>query len=241
MIIKPINDPIQLQNDIDRVNEWCIANGLKFSILKCCCISFCKKEAIEFEYTINNESLNIVTSVKDLGVTFEYNRNVSSHVRNIVNKAFKNLYFILRFSRVFKNQETISMIYLVLVRSVLTYASVIWSPSTIKYSSMMESVQHRFLRSLAFRINKSMDRFDHDYCNIASKSKICTVETFRDYQDVLFLYKIIRGYINSLILPRINFRVPGRILRAYRCFCKRSEKVKHINTRFSNRKKFSIV
>lgn len=213
-IIKNIADAMRLQTDIDRINEWCKANGLMFSISKCSCISFSKKEPVNFEYTIGGELLNRVEVIKDLGVTYECDLNFSSHIMHITNKASKNLYFLLRFGTEFRNPTTLTTVYLSLVRSGLSYASVVWSPYTDVKSNLLESVQHRFLRSLAYKMNEPMGRFDHDYYNVASKSGICSLKSFRNYQDSLFLYKLLHGYIDSpWLLSKVNLRIPGRRLR----------------------------
>ena len=59
-----------------------------------------------------------------------------------------------------------------------------------------------------------MNKISHDYSQIVKKFNIHTIKSFHDYQDVLFLYKLINNYIDSPFLSnKVNFRVPGTLMR----------------------------
>jgi hypothetical protein len=62
---------------------------------KCCQISFSRcKNSLKTNYTINKIPLNIVTSIKDLGVILSNNLLFNNHLDMIHNKAKKMLGFL---------------------------------------------------------------------------------------------------------------------------------------------------
>ena len=69
--IRDVSDCILLQKDLDRIEIWCILNGMTLSIGKCQIVSFCNKhEKIIFDYKINGESIPRTDSALYLGVIF---------------------------------------------------------------------------------------------------------------------------------------------------------------------------
>ena len=69
-IIKALSDCENLQKYINDVATWSNMWQLKLSINKCSVISFnLNSELIPFQYSILNQSLNRVSSIKDLGIS----------------------------------------------------------------------------------------------------------------------------------------------------------------------------
>ena len=67
------------------------------------------------------------------------------------NKAMKLLGFIFASCKDFE-LSTLRLLFCTLVRSILEYASVVWSPFYDCHSLKVESVQGRLLRYFAFRL-----------------------------------------------------------------------------------------
>ena len=101
-------------------------------------------------YTLYDTPLTEVDEIKDLGVTFVSGLDFRNHYRNISCRAMKTLGFIARYAKHFKRTESLKLLYVALVRPLIEYASVIWSPKHIVSSRLLESVQHSFCR-LAMR------------------------------------------------------------------------------------------
>ena len=94
------------------------------------------------------------------------------------------------------------------------YASQIWSPSTAVDQKKLEKVQHSFIRALSFKIKEPMSYLNHDYSELASRFEIPSLVSLRSYYDLVFLFKVLNGLVDSpQILSSFNFRVPGRLLR----------------------------
>ena len=89
-----------------------------------------------------------------------------------------------------KNPLVIKTLYISLVRSVMTYGSVIWRPHYNNAMNKFEKIHHKAFRKIAFLQGCPIDRFSHDYSSIAKKLEIPSVESFFDYLELSFMYKI---------------------------------------------------
>lgn len=69
--IKSTQDCFNLQENIKRLNEWCIKTKLAVNIFKCKAIIItCIKNSINFSYILNNQRINSSNTSKDLEVAF---------------------------------------------------------------------------------------------------------------------------------------------------------------------------
>lgn len=212
--IRTPHDASYLQKDLNSIQDWMVLNKFSFNVKKCFVISFYSNNFVGFEYSIGGSYLERVFEIKDLGIIFDSNLNFNSHVNYISSKSSKMLSYIIRQSSEFTNASTFKILYLTLVRPLLLYASQIWTPRYSVHSKMIESVQHRFLRVLAYKMGRPLDRFDHDYSDIATEVQICSLESLRVYYDILFFYKIVRNFVYSpYLLYSVNLYVPSRSLR----------------------------
>ena len=120
-------------------------------------------------------------------MTFSNNGSFSPHIENIWNKALRVLGYI---NRVFSSlgPSTYKVLYYTLFRSILEYASPIWSPFTCADSTKLKLVQRRFLRSLAFLNSSPMGLDEHDYSHIESRFDVHKLENRWKVTNVIFLY-----------------------------------------------------
>lgn len=103
-----------------------------------------------------------------------------------------------------------------LVRPVLEYASVVWSPNYGCYIDIIESVQKQFLlfalRGLGWKTTEKLPPYEH-------RLKLINLPTLRKRRlmlGVIFMTKLVNGEINSTsLLGDINFNVPIRPTRNY--------------------------
>ena len=80
---------------------------------------------------------------------------------------------------------------------VLSYGSVIWSPSSKQDERLLETPQHRLIRYLSLKIKQPMHRFYHDYGPLSKLLGINTIKSVHTYQDYIFVFKVFNGLINS--------------------------------------------
>lgn len=204
-VIKSIKDAESLQNDLNSITHWCKVNHMFLNVKKCAVVTFTRKvNKINFDYNINGQILQRLTQIKDLGVTFDEELSFKPHYNNIYSKASRLLGFTTRLTKEFKNARSAIYIFNSLVRSNLEYGSIIWSPFYAVHSKLIEGVQKKFMRSLAFR--QGLSRQLRSYCDRLAKFNMTTLENRRKQSDLIYLYKIINSYIDSpSLLSSINF------------------------------------
>lgn len=214
--IKNITDSSLLQEDLDRFNGYCDRNGLKLAYDKCNIISFTKNfNKFSAEYHIGGHVLSRVSSVRDLGVIFDEKLKFDLHIESICTKAYQMLGFVLRSTKPFQSATTYIILYQALVRSHLEYASVIWNPFYTIYSTRLEIIQKKFLRSLNYR----MKRPYISYIDLLPLYNLLALTDRRIFLDASNLYKICNNGFNCPeLLLLVAFHVPSRKTRTRRLF-----------------------
>ena len=89
-----------------------------------------------------------VDVVKDLGFFFSSNLSFAYHCTQLNKKAYQLVGFIKRTCNDFNNIAAIRSLYISLVRRILEYCSVVWSPHHKSYIDKIERVQKKFIRFL---------------------------------------------------------------------------------------------
>lgn len=236
--IKSYEDALRLQNDLNCFQDYCYKNKLDLNVAKCFVCSFTRKpNPIHYNYTLKSTILARVTSINDLGVTFDSKLLFDEHVNRIVNKASKALGFVLRMSTDFHSIKTIKILYCAYVRSLLEYGYQVWNPNYGVYITRIEGIQKRFLRFLQFRARI----FLSDYSARCKKFHLLPLEERRRIADVAYLLNIanskvdcpellsnlgLRTHTTSLRKPslldipstRCSYRQNSFLTRACRCF-----------------------
>ena len=208
--IKGLDDCQHLENDIIKLNSWCLKNNLLLNIPKCNVLSFSRsKNPILYDYSINDASLSRVDCFKDLGVIFDPKLTFTHHIDNIIAMSYKSLGFLIRSSREFKSPETINSLFYSLVRSRLEYASVIWQPYYQVHIDKIEKIQSRYLRFLSFKIDGYYPPFTVSRTSLLTRFVFSTLEHRRFYFSLAFLFKLLNNIIICPdLLAKINIYVP---------------------------------
>ena len=133
----------------DQVSLW--SNNNKFQIQPKKCkemrISFKKHPTIYENLHINGNTIDIVKSVKLLGVTLQDNLKWNQHVDVIIKKASKRLYFLSQLKRAKIHPKDLVKFYITCIRSILTYACQVFHFSLPDYlCTALEQIQKRALR-----------------------------------------------------------------------------------------------
>lgn len=207
-MIDSVADCCRLQNDLDRLCQWCTANALELNVNKCKTMSFLRiVEKFDFVYKLDQSPLTVVESVSDLGVVLDGKMDFRCHYDFVVNKAQKMLGFICRSVRDFHDLSVIKCLYYALVRSILEYASPVWSPSYESHIYSLEKVQNRFLRFLAYRSGLSI--VDTPLSDIRSLFSIEKLRTRRCNADILFIHGVLGSRVDCpYIMSRLHINTP---------------------------------
>lgn len=199
-----------LQNNLNSLVRFANQNGLDLNASKCCVLSFTRKTKNNhlFPYQIGEAKLDRVNNMKDLGVIFDSSLNFNAHIDYACKKARRSLGFIIRNSKEFTNPRTSTILYSSLVRSILEYASQIWSPKTITNCKQIETVQHKFLRFMARKFHGDTS-LCLDYAVYERCFKLQPLSLRRIISDVLFTIKSFTTKIDSFsFLHYFRFAVP---------------------------------
>ena len=195
--IESLNDALLLQGDLTRVAEWCALNRMELNAPKCRVLTVTRrKTGVVFRYSINNEALDSVQSIRDVGVVIDKSLSFTEPYSGVISRALKMLGYSSKTAANFTNPWALTVLYTALVRPHLEYASPIWSPGARTHVNRLEAVQRRFLRFAAFRLGMGMNRSDHDYTNITIKLNIPSLETRRAVADLLLLYKVLNYIVD---------------------------------------------
>jgi len=207
-IINNQSDAVDLQNDINNVQSWCSTNRLLLNIDKCKFMRFSlSKNIVNYNYSISNSYIELLTNFKDLGITFDSKLNFSAHTEMIKNKAMRNLGFIKRTCGSFRDPLSLKVLFCALVRSNLEYCPLIWTNNTSKQIDAIESVQNNFLRFISF--NFKIYRPPHgSYDTVLSFINLLPLKTRRTLLLSKFLHNLLLGNIDcEELLSLIRFKV----------------------------------
>lgn len=215
--INSSNDCDKLQKCLEKLSKFATDNQLSLNVSKCYVVSFTKrmKRFICKDYRIDDLVLVRQNLIKDLGITFDGTCNFNSHIDDISRRSKRSLGFVLRNSNKFTNPKTVVTLYSSLVRSLLEYASPIWSPTSKVRIKQIESVQHKYLRFMARKyFGDSGDTVD--YKLYERKLKLQSLELRRVICDVKTTINSFNGKIDSFtFLHHFKLSVP-RLRSRYR-------------------------
>lgn len=214
MRVDTVGDVNTLQETVRRLHCWCSDNLMNLNLDKCKVMTFhTKLNPLFASYNINNTTLSRVYNIRDLGVIFEPNLKFNLHHEAVKRKSLSMLGLLYRHTQDFKNPNTIKNLYYTYVRSRLEYCCTVWSPQYDTHAKFLESVQHKFLRILAYKTFRPIE--DHNYDGIMSSYDILSLKTRRDMQDLIFIYKILNNLIYSPeLLSKLNLKVKTRQTRS---------------------------
>ena len=113
--------------------------------------------------------------------------------------------------------KAITSLYNCLIRSILEYCCVIWSPYYQCHISRLEQVQNKFLKYLLYKHHIPSDNLCYEV-----RAMLCgyqSLEVRRHNYYLYFLYKLIHGKIDCpQLLGQLNFRTPRILLRQNQLF-----------------------
>lgn len=214
MRVRSVADCELLQSDLNNLFDYYQKNNITVSIRKCQCISFTRKKIpVFFSYNFDNQIIERVSVVRDLGIYLDSKMTFTAHFDNIVNRAYRNLGFVLRTCQPFKSITSLKVLYSAYVRSILEYACQVWSPFYAVHIKRIERIQKKFLKHLNFRDGVSSDKVE-SYVHNCRIHNLLALEERRDMLDIVLLYDILSGHIDCPdLLAQITFNVPRRRTR----------------------------
>ncbi|XP_072392081.1 uncharacterized protein [Diabrotica undecimpunctata] len=104
---------------------------------------------------------------------------------------------------------TFRKLYYGLVRPILEFGSVVWSPSYHCYIQQIERVQNKFLRVAAYKSGYRREEYNYQW--VRDSLNLPTLESRRTLLDLCFLHKGINAFIDCpQLLSLVSLKVPSR-------------------------------
>ena len=183
-ISRPISStsaPDWLQGDIHSLYIW----SLHFNISKCHCMHFAVSGPVLHSYSIGDQVIGSVTSVKDLGILVSSDLSWDSHYSSIISKAYRSLAMLRRY--IGSSSSTVKkLLYFSVVRSKLCYCSQLWRPVFFKHVFLFEQLQRRATKFI-------LNDFHNDYKFRLISLNILPLSLWLELLDVLFLVKNLKS------------------------------------------------
>ena len=141
--IQTFNYHILFHNDLTQLGKWANAWGMNFNTNKCHILSIRNKT--QFSYSLNNETLEYVTTNPYLGSIISNDLKWHSNISTITKKGYSTLGFLRRnIRRCPINSKRAACI--ALARAVLEYGAMLWDPYHRGDIDKLEKIQHRAAR-----------------------------------------------------------------------------------------------
>ena len=213
----PKNTSSTLQNSVDEFTRKSQANKFRLNEDKCkeFRIDFSKSNNAFVPIVINNKAIEVVPSVKLLGLTITDNLKWNAHIMEVCKKVSSSLYFLRQLKRARVTTNDLLQFYLCCIRSVVEYACEVFHDSLPQYlANDLESLQKR-----AFRIIYP----DLCYREALERSNVPSLYNRRQSLTDELFNKLVVDSNHKLhnLLPPLNHSLPLRnSLRFYPPICK---------------------
>ena len=200
------SDHFILQDDIDKLYNWSLANKMKFHPSKCKALSVTYQRNILhnlpftiFNYKLGSVYIDYVASQVDLGVIVNNKLLWTDHCDSLVKNANSKLALLMRTCHFTINKRQKRSFYLTVIRSIFEHCSVIWHPMSPNQISKFDAVQKKAVKWINGR------PFDHftetEYMTKLKDLNILPMKFKFALNDLLLFFKIINSCI-PLKLPK---------------------------------------
>ena len=115
---------------LTNLDSWSLHNNINFNASKCKVLSVTrKKNPVRCDYHLGQVDLQRVNEEKDLGVMITSKLTWETHVLMVSARANKLLGLLRRTFPMLTDVKVRRSLYLALVKSLMSYATEVWSPS----------------------------------------------------------------------------------------------------------------
>ena len=159
--------------------------------MKCVLLRFGSNSSlVSHDYLINNTSIQALNCHRDLGIMISSDLNWSDHLKFIASRAYKALGLIRRSFSTSLDVKSKKNLYLSLIRSQLTYGSVIWRPHLIRDIIILERIQRRATKYI-------LNDYQSDYKHRLQSLKLLPLVMQLEFYDVMFFIRSLKNPSNT--------------------------------------------
>ena len=139
-------------------------------------------------YYLSGATIQPVLSVRDLGVTIDHDLKFHKYTSLVTNKANRILRLIKR-SFACLDSEMLVHLYKSMVRSIIEYANVTWSPYYVMDQKKVQAIQRR-----ATKLITSL--CESDYSTRLTELQLPSLNYRRQRGDMIYLYQIFNNLVD---------------------------------------------
>ena len=196
------------QEHIDTISDWTRKNLMKLNVAKSKYMIFSRaKDNFTTRLQMNEENLERIQVTKLLGVWIQEDLSWSRNCKEICRKAYSRLSLITKLRYVGVGRDDLINIYILFIRSVAEYCSVIFHSSLTQQQSLkLEGIQKTCLKVI----------LGEEYCDYETALEICGLESLekrRKKRCLDFSLKCLKHPRNQRLFPS-NSKVTTHDLRS---------------------------
>ena len=187
-----------ISQDMSVVTDWFRANKLSLNLNKTNCILFRPKNLdnnVTYNLTVGNETINMVTDTKFLGLYIDKNLLWTKHINTIRSKLNSGLYAINSVRNLLPVQEK-RMLYMSLINCHLIYGLMLWGPM-IQASDKKKLIKQQ---KKAIRAVGGLSVGGHT-APVYKNNKIIKLDDLIELELAKFMYKFVE---KSLPMPLLQ-------------------------------------
>ena len=197
------DDAAKLQDCINKLEEWGKKWSMEFNVKKCK-IMHCGRNNPKHRYNIGGETLKVVESEKDIGVTITSNLKPSQQCQEATGRARCELGKISKCFH-FRDKKVFLRLYMQFVRPHLEFSASVWSPWNQTDIDLLENVQKQAIRMISGLRSTS-------YEDKLKEIGLWTLEKRRRMFDMVQVYKILNDVGNiDVSISKISVDANQRI------------------------------
>lgn len=180
--VKNCVDQLNLNRNLEILRQWCDDWKMQINFRKSAYMHITnKRNVLKCSYNMEDVNLNSVDSFKYLGVTISNDLQWRAHIENVCSSAYRSLGFIRRKLKDATRDAKLTA-YKTMVRPILEYASVVWSPNKKVDKEKLEKIQRLAVRFILSRYKRtdSVTRMLHE-CGLQpleTRRKIARLKLF---------------------------------------------------------------